>query len=88
MVCKDAATVELLEVGASIKEKYLEQAQKCSLAFLLKALEISNKTDLAYRGSKNKRLQVELALMQMCTITKQLVVQVKKETTTEKTNIV
>lgn len=88
MVCKDAATVELLEVGATIKEKYLAQAQKCSLAFLLKGIEISNKTDLAYRGSKNKRLQVELALMQMCTITKQLVVQEKQESTSSKTNIV
>jgi len=89
MVCKDSATVELLEVGATIKEKYLAQAQKCSLAFLLKGIEISNKTDLAYRGSKNKRLQVELALMQMCTITKQLVVEAKSEATnSEKTNVV
>jgi len=88
MVCKDVATVELLEVGASIKEKYLAQTQKCSMAFLLKGIEISNKTDLAYRGSKNKRLQVELALMQMCTITKELVVQVKQEVTEVKTNIV
>jgi len=88
MICKDAATVELLEVGASIKEKYLAQAQKCDLAFLLKGLEISNRTDLSYRGSKNKRLQVELALMQMCTITKELVVQVKEVASTEKVAIV
>ncbi len=86
MVCKDSATIELLEVGASIKEKYLTQAQKCSLAFLLKALEVSNKTDLAYRGSKNKRLQVELALMQMCTITKKLVIETNTEVTKNTTN--
>jgi len=86
MVCKDSATVELLEVGASIKEKYLAQAQKCSLTFLLKALEIGNKADLAYRDSKNKRLQVELALMQMCTITKKLIIETNTEVTKNTTN--
>ncbi len=69
MVCKDTDTIELLEVGSNIKQKYLKQSENCNLPFLLKALEISNTTDLSYRGSKNKRLQVELALMKMCTIT-------------------
>ncbi len=78
MVCKDASTVQLLEVGATIKEKYITQSQKTGLGFLLKALEISNKTDLDYRGSKNKRLQIELALMQMCTLTKQINIEQQK----------
>ena len=69
MVCKDTDTIELLEVGSNIKQKYLKQSENCNLPFLLKALEISNTTDLSYRGSKNKRLQVELALMKMCIIT-------------------
>ncbi|MCF6365589.1 MAG: DNA polymerase III subunit gamma/tau [Bacteroidales bacterium] len=88
MVCKDASTVQLLEVGSSIKDKYLSQAQKINLNFLLKALEISNKTDLSYRGSRNKRLQIELALMQMCTITNQAVEKKKTEPAQEKTPIV
>ncbi len=71
MVCKDAATIELLEVGSKIKEKYLQQSRKIDIRFLLKALEISNQTDLSYKVSKNKRLQVELALMKMCDITQQ-----------------
>ncbi len=66
MVCKDASTVELLEVGSNIKQKYLQQAQDIDIHFLLRALEIANKTDLSYKVSKNKRLQVELALMKMC----------------------
>ncbi len=68
MVCKDESTIELLEVGSGIKQKYLEQARKTHIRFLLKALDISNQTDLSYKGSKNKRLQVELALMKMCEI--------------------
>ena len=71
MVCKDSATVELLEVGSNIKQKYLQQAQKTDIYFLLKALDVSNQTDLAYKVSKNKRLQVELALMKMCEITEE-----------------
>lgn len=69
MVCKDAATVELLEVGSNIKQKYLQQAQNVDIRFLLRALDIANQTDLAYKAGKNKRLQVELALMKMCEIT-------------------
>lgn len=68
LVCKDAQTVELLEVGSNIKQKYLQQSEKCSVQFLMKAIEIANKADLSYKGSKNKRLQVELALMQLCSI--------------------
>jgi DNA polymerase-3 subunit gamma/tau len=66
MVCKDPSTVELLEVGSSIKDKYLIQSKKCNIDFLLKVSEIGNQTDLAYRNSINKRLQVELALLKMC----------------------
>lgn len=65
LVCKDAATVQLLEVSQSIKEKYVQQAQSCSMPFLLKALGIVNRCDIGYKAAKNQRLQVEIALMQM-----------------------
>lgn len=68
MVCKDTATIQLLEVGASIKERYKEQAQLCSVLWIFKAIEIANRTDLNYKTSQNKRLQVELALMQIAQI--------------------
>jgi DNA polymerase III subunit gamma/tau len=67
LVCKDAATVRLLEISASLQQKYLEQAARCSPAFLLKALEIHNQFDQSYKTSNNKRLQLELALLQICT---------------------
>jgi DNA polymerase-3 subunit gamma/tau len=67
LVCKDPATVVLLEISANLQQKYLEQASRCSPAFLLKALEIHNQFDQSYKTSNNKRLQLELALLQICT---------------------
>lgn len=66
LVCKDASTIELLEVGADIGKRYQQQAQHCSSEFLFQALKISNDCDLNYRISKNKRLLVEIALIRMC----------------------
>ena len=69
LVCRDQITLQLLEVGASIRERYKEQTKSCSQEFLFKALEISNKCDVSYRLSKNKRLHVELTLIELCNIT-------------------
>ncbi|WP_308765107.1 DNA polymerase III subunit gamma/tau [uncultured Bacteroides sp.] len=69
MVCKDVATVALLEVGSSIRKRYQDQAQVCPLPFLYKAMKLCNDCDLNYRISKNKRLLVELALIQIAQIT-------------------
>ena len=68
LVSRDAETLQLLEVGGNIKAKYKEQSGKCSLAFLIKGLTILNRTDINYKSSKNQRLQVELAIMQLCSI--------------------
>lgn len=65
LVAKDAVTVSLLEVSEGIKQKYLQQAEKISIAFLLTALQIANQCDLQYKSSKNQRLQVELGLLKM-----------------------
>jgi DNA polymerase-3 subunit gamma/tau len=70
LVCKDPGTVELLEVGNKTKAKYLEHAQKCSTSFLFKAINIANQCDLSYKQSQNKRLLVELALLNICNIEK------------------
>ena len=66
LVVKDASTLSLLEVGESIKQRYLEQSQSWKQQHLLKALELCNKVDLNYRMSKNQRLLVEITLMQIC----------------------
>ncbi len=69
LVGKDKITLELLEVGSGIKEKYAAQSSVCEASFLLRAIEIANNADINYKGSTNKRLQVELAILQMCEIT-------------------
>ncbi len=66
LVCKDAKTAELFEVGASIRERYIEIAKRCTNQFLYKAIDIANECDLNYRQSKNKRLLIELALIKIC----------------------
>lgn len=68
LVCKDEATVVLFEVGASIRERYKETAKRCSDQFLFKAIELANGCDLNYRISRNKRLLIELTLIQLCQI--------------------
>lgn len=69
LVSKDAATLPLLQVGASIRERYRVQAQKCPLPFLYRAMKLCNDCDLNYRASKNKRLLIELTLIQVAQIT-------------------
>jgi len=66
LVCKDPVTLDLLEVGGSIRNKYAKQAEVSSVSFLLMALDISNKCDIDFKSSNNKKLHLELALMQMC----------------------
>ena len=69
MVCKNTATMELLEVGEDTKVKYVEQSQKATLPFLIRGIELTNDCDLKYKTSKNQRLLVELTLMQLASIT-------------------
>ncbi|MBR8719701.1 Holliday junction ATP-dependent DNA helicase RuvB [Bacteroides pyogenes] len=69
LVSRDAVTLPLLQVGASIRERYQAQAQKCPLPFLYRAMKLCNDCDLNYRASKNKRLLVELTLIQVAQLT-------------------
>lgn len=69
LVSRDAATLTLLEVGAGIRQRYQEQAQRCPLPFLYRAMKLCNDCDINYRTSKNKRLLVELTLIQIAQLT-------------------
>ena len=69
LMAKDAATLSLLEVSQRQREKYAEQAQRCPTKFLYTALKLMNQCDLNYRQSSNKRLLVELTLIQVAQIT-------------------
>ncbi|MBS1647145.1 MAG: DNA polymerase III subunit gamma/tau [Bacteroidetes bacterium] len=79
LVCKDAATLQLLEVSENVKQKYVQQAQACSNSFLLRCLGIINRCDTGYKTAKNQRLQVEVALLQMAYLNAELLTPEKKK---------
>lgn len=65
LISRDSQTITLLETSATIKQRYAENSDKFSSAFLLKALDLNTQCDVNYKASNNKRLLIELALMQM-----------------------
>ena len=65
LVSRDAQTLPLLEVSEMVRTRYSEQAAKCRPQFLYRALRFCNDCDLNYRTSSNKRLLVELTLIQV-----------------------
>lgn len=69
MVCKNKATISLMEVGEETRKKYTEQSERATVQFLMEAIRIANDCDLSYRNSKNQRLLVEIALMQLASLT-------------------
>jgi DNA polymerase-3 subunit gamma/tau len=66
MMCRDASTAKLIETSENIRNRYLAQTKKCPLLFIISALETNNKCDINYRTSNNKRLLVEVTLIQLC----------------------
>ena len=69
LMAKDSATLPLLEMSERQREKYREQAQKCPPQFLYQALRFCNECDINYRASSNKRLLVELTLIEIAQAT-------------------
>ena len=64
LVSRDAVTLPLLEMSERMRARYQEQAQRCPVRFIYKCLKLANDCDQAYRTSRNKRLQVEICLIQ------------------------
>ena len=69
MMAKDPQTLTLLEVSEQARQRYQQQAQKAPLPFLYSALRLMNQCDINYRQSSNKRLLVELTLIEVAQIT-------------------
>ena len=65
LVSRDAQTLPLLEVAETVRQRYAEQAQRCAPTVLYRALKLCNDCDINYRASNNKRLLVELTLIQV-----------------------
>ena len=72
----DPATVKLIETSDAIRSKYAEQAKSVSLQLLIDALDIMNKCDVTYRSSNNKRLSLEIPLIQICKLSGQMIMPV------------
>lgn len=71
LMAKDASTLPLLECSESQRQHYQQQAQQCTVPFLYSALKLMNDCDVNYRQSHNKRLLVELTLIQIAQITQE-----------------
>ena len=69
LMAKDPQTLPLLEVSDQQRQRYQEQAKKCETRFLYQALKLMNQCDINYRQSGNKRLLVELTLIEIAQIT-------------------
>jgi len=69
LMARDEQTLPLLEVSDQQRERYQQQAKKCPVPFLYKALQLMNQCDINYRQSSNKRLLVELTLIEIAQIT-------------------
>lgn len=68
LVCKDPATISLLEVSETAQQKYLSQSAQASISFLLSSLSIGSQCDINYKAAKNQRLHVELCLMKLANL--------------------
>ncbi len=68
MVCKSPETVDLLEVSENVKQRYQKQAIEIGQQYLLSGIEILTQADYQYKTSQNKRLLVELSLMQIASL--------------------
>jgi len=69
MLAQNPSTLALIEIGENTKAKYAEQSQKWTAQQLINAIEICNHADINYKNSKNPRLTVEIALMQLASLT-------------------
>ncbi len=66
MVSQDPATIQLIEAGQEVAQRYAQQAAQCKPYFLYNAVMIANDCDFNYRNSRNKRLSVEIAIIRIC----------------------
>lgn len=68
LMCKESETIGLMQLAPTVAERYRKQAELCSVQLLYDALMISSNCEAGYKESGNKRLHIELALMQLCRI--------------------
>ncbi len=72
LVSRSAGLDALLDMPESLKKRYREQAERCSLQFLYDCLAITTQCESGYRASVNPRLHIEFALMRLSLLSRQL----------------
>ena len=65
VVAKTGGLEPLLELPESLKQRYAEQAGRCSHAFLFDALGVTTSCEAGYKAAVNPRLHIEFALMKL-----------------------
>ena len=70
LVCKDLQTIQLLEVGDKLRERYQKQAVLSPMSFILTGLNLCNDCDVNFKMARNKRLHVEMALVKITYISR------------------
>ena len=68
LVCKDAATVKLLQVTENVRKQYLDQSARAPMSFLLSALSLGGQCDMNYKAARDQRLHTELWLMKLANL--------------------
>jgi DNA polymerase-3 subunit gamma/tau len=72
LVCKDEATLSLLEVSGSVRERFRNQAAACAPEWLLGLLETAHHADLNFKTARNQRLHIEFTLLKLCSYGKNI----------------
>ncbi len=70
IVSRTAGLDALLDLPASLKQRYRAQAEACTLQFLYDALSITTQCEAGYKAAINQRLHIEFALMKLAFLSK------------------
>ena len=65
LMCRDESTTKLLDTNDDVRQRYTEQAKKCKPQFLYRAIRLCTDCDINYKLSQNKRLLVEITLIEV-----------------------
>ncbi|NQV52298.1 MAG: DNA polymerase III subunit gamma/tau [Flavobacteriales bacterium] len=68
LVCKEPKTIDLLEVGDSVKSRYMEQSQAVPADWLIEGLKLVNEADFRYRNAPNTRILIETSLLSLASL--------------------
>ena len=70
LVSRTGGLESLLDFPESLKQRYAEQASRCSVKFIYDALDITSQCEAGYKASVNQRLHIEFALMKLSFLVK------------------